>query len=225
MKFNITPRLTESVFTKLGKLSKEDLDLVSPKSQVEFCAGFIDSLYKEAKLTPDLAIGVIELFCDAGQKSLVENFVLSKEAAEDQMSSIKSSLGSAKERLFSGVRDFFSPIYEPKMRSSMNDVANEKINSLLGGAKQYGEKTWEYLKSPEFIDGVAPMLVGGLIGGLAPKAFGGGAISSGVGAAGGALLGNYVSRNKGEILPEAKAWIDNLRKQTAETFKSAPIST
>jgi hypothetical protein len=225
MTFSITPEFTDKVFLKLGKLAKTDLNFESNDSQVQLCRGFVDYLHKEANVSCDMALGIIESFCDKGAEWLSENYVMPKKDAQE---GVMDSIGKAKDRLVQGVIDKTSPLWrpfvEPKMRSSMNDIANEKIQQVLGGAKQYGDKAWSYLKSPEFLTNVAPMLAGGLVGAFAPKAFGGGPIASGLGAAGGALLGRYVSENKDSITNSGRAALDSLRKQIADTFKSTPVN-
>jgi hypothetical protein len=227
MKFEITSAFSEKVFTKVGKLVKEDMDFYSLDTQVQFSRGFVDYMHKEAKLTPEMALGVIEYFSDFGSNWLVENNFFTKEAAEGF--NLGEATRRAKDRLFSGIANVTKPIWEPTAREAGYDGIKQNFGTFLNSAKntatEYGGKAWSYLKSPEFLNNVAPLLVGGLIGGLAPKAFGGGIISSGVGAAGGALLGKYLMDNRQEIGSKGKVFLDQMRKELSETFKSAPVNT
>lgn len=220
MTFSITPSFTDKVFQRLGKLAKTELNLESNNSQVQFCRGFIESLQKESNVTEDMAIGIVEFLCEKGANWLSENHIMTKEAATEE---IQKPLDSAKQRLFDGVLNKFRPMFEPKLRSEMNDVISHNAEKYLGKAKELGGAAWDYMKSPQFLNEVAPMLAGGLIGGLAPKAFGGGTVPTVLGATGGALLGRHIAENRDAISSSSRDYIDSLRKQISETFKSSPI--
>lgn len=210
MNFCLTPQFSEKVFKHVGKIAEENLDLSSESSQVQFCRGFVDSLEKEANMSAEMALGFIDYICDSGSEWLVENHYITKEAAEE--------LG-IKDRIVRGVGDFLKPGLQPMLDSAATKGISENITKFTEPLKEYGAKAWDYMKNPEFLKNIAPLLIGGLAGAFIPKAFGlNGLASTGVGAVGGALAGKAIAdtwAGKGD-----KFDLSEIYKNNAKLFRS-----
>lgn len=210
MNFCLTPQFSEKVFKHVGKIAEENLDLSSESSQVQFCRGFVDSLEKEANMSAEMALGFIDYICDSGSEWLVENHYITKEAAEE--------LG-IKDRIVRGVGEFLKPGLQPMLDQAATNGISNNIKQFTDPLKEYGSKAWDYIKNPEFLKNVAPLLIGGLAGAFIPKAFGlNGLASTGVGAVGGALAGKAIAdtwAGKGD-----KFDLSEIYKNNAKLFRS-----
>lgn len=212
MNFCLTPQFSEKVFKHVGKIAEENLDLSSESSQVQFCRGFVESLEKEANMSAEMALGLIDYICDSGSEWLVENHYITKEAAEE--------LG-IKDRIIRGVGNFLKPGLQPLLDDAATKGISNNVKQFTDPIKDFGGKAWDYIKKPEFLQNVAPLLIGGLAGSFIPKAFGlNGVASAGVGAVGGALAGKAIAdtwAGKGE------GWdLGQIYKNNAKLFKSGP---
>jgi hypothetical protein len=210
MNFCLTPQFSEKVFKHVGKIAEENLDLTSEPNQIQFCRGFVDSLEKEANMSAEMALGFIDYICDSGSEWLVENHYITKEAAEE--------LG-IKDRIVRGVGEFLKPGLQPMLDSAATKGISENVAKFTEPLKEYGSKAWDYIKNPEFLKNIAPLLIGGLAGAFIPKAFGlNGLASTGVGAVGGALAGKAIAdtwAGKGE------GWdLREIYKNNAKLFSS-----
>lgn len=216
MQFELTKDLSEKVFTKVGALANSDLDLTNECDQISFCKGFVDSLQKEAEMSPEMATGFLNYICNQGACWMEANKDGDKTAGLGTAvwDFAKDHFPKATE----GVQKFFAPLYEGAVRRAVDDTAKKYLGGLGGNITEMGGKAWEYLKSPDFLKGVAPYLIGGLGGMLIPRLFSKepGAVATGAGAAGGALLGKYLADNGGAITNTVRNGIDKMIKGNAD---------
>lgn len=91
MNFTITPDFSSKVFYKVAQLANQDLDLTEKQAQVDFCLGFVDFLEKEAKLSPAMALGLIQNICERGAEWAIENSSDKVAAEEDWSDSLKTA--------------------------------------------------------------------------------------------------------------------------------------
>lgn len=102
MQFSITPEFSSKVFTKVGQMAGADIDFSNEETQVDFCIGFIDSLRKEAGMTPEMAVGFMQYICEAGAAGvadLVEDKTASEEVYQSEMQMVQDEFA----RLRSGI--------------------------------------------------------------------------------------------------------------------------
>lgn len=220
MQFTITPEFTSKVFEKVGSMAGSDLDLTREDNQIKFCQGFVESLQKEAGMAPEMALGFIGFVAEKGAEWMVAEGAIT----EDQLKTagIGSALVGIKDKVLEGTGDFFAPLWEGKMRDAISDTADRYVGQAKDMFKNIGgDKAWGYLKSPDFLQGVAPYLVGGLGGMLLPKLFNreAGPVSMGAGALGGAMLGKYLSDNTGKLTSAFQNGMDAMRKANSDWVK------
>ena len=82
MHIELTPEFSTKVFQKVGALSKTDFDLSTERQQMDFCAGFIDYLEKEASLSPEMAVGFIKYLAEQGNEWMEKEGMV-KSASEE----------------------------------------------------------------------------------------------------------------------------------------------
>jgi hypothetical protein len=216
MDFKLTREFSGKVFQKVGSIAQSELDLSSKSGQIDFSVGFVDFLQKEANMSPEMGLGVISFFCEKGAEWLEEQGAT--DGTEKQ--AFWEGITGAKDKVLGSIGNFLSPVIQPKMNEAVSKAIGEQVGGIKDTISQYGGKAWDYLKSPEFLTNVAPMLVGGLAGALIPKALNSnaGMASTGLGAAGGALLGDYlINSSRGQA---DKSYADRLRKHLIQYIRS-----
>jgi hypothetical protein len=219
MNFCLTPQFSEKVFKHVGKIATDNLDLTLEHNQIQFCRGFVESLEKEANMSPEMALGFIDYICDSGSEWLVQNHYITKEAAEE--------LG-IKDRIVRGVGNFLKPGLQPMLDDAATKGISNNVKQFTDPIKDFGGKAWNYIKNPEFLKNVAPLLIGGLAGAFIPKAFGlNGVASTGVGAVGGALAGKAIAdtwAGKGQGFDLRQIYKDNAKLFRSGAPQTAPQS-
>lgn len=216
MDFKLTRKFSGKVFQKVGSIAQSELDLSSKSGQIDFAVGFVDFLQKEANMSPEMGLGVISFFCEKGAEWLEEQGAT--DGTEKQ--AFLKEVTEAKDKVLGSVGNFFAPMMQPRINEAVSQAIGEQVGGIKDTVSQYGGKAWDYLKSPKFLTNVAPMLVGGLAGALIPKVLNSnaGMASTGLGAAGGALLGDYlVNSSRGQA---DKSYADRLRKHLIQYIKS-----
>jgi hypothetical protein len=217
MNFHLTPQFSEKVFNHVGKIATQNLDLTLENNQVQFCRGFVESLEKEANMSAEMALGFIDYICDSGSEWLVDNHYITKEAAEE--------LG-IKDRIVRSVGEFLKPGLQPMLDNAATKGISNNIKEFTNPIKEFGNKAWDYIKNPEFLKNVAPLLIGGLAGAFIPKAFGlNGVASTGVGAIGGALAGKAIAdtwAGKGDAFDLSEIYKNNAKMFRSGTPQNAP---
>lgn len=232
MDFVITPRLTEKVFTKIGSIAGDALDLSTPQQQESFTSGLIDYLQKEANLDPFMTLGFLHFVAQRGAEYYSTN---DKTATTDFLQiedeffknagfwddTVNPAIGWVGDKI---VKPLAQPVVDNSVRKNMQEQIGNTIGNVGGQIGEFGNKAMEYLKSPGFLQGVAPWVVGGIGGYLLPKLLSGNKSSTATnlaGAAGGLALGGAVGNqlNGGQTMNQAQNFLDNLRKQNAQTFR------
>lgn len=192
MQFELTPDFSAKVFQKVGSLAGQDIDFSDKTAQVDFCRGFVEFLEKEAEMSPEMAFGFLNCIYDRGAEWMGQ---------PDKTAGIGSLIYDFAKKNFPGATEKVQKWVQPIVDRGIENTAKKYVGDIGDTLKDFGGKAWEYLKSPEFLTGVAPYLIGGLGGALIPRLFSKepGMISTGLGAAGGALLGKYLTDNRNTI--------------------------
>lgn len=240
MNFKITPDFSSKVFTKVAELAREDFDLSNEQSQIDFCEGFVDFLKKEANLSPAMALGVIQYFCERGAEWATEN-ATDKTAAEEtwgqalkeaneaiQEIKILISLEEIKQKeaglgdwIGNKIKGVVEPILKPTVESISNTAGSNAIQGAMQGAvdqvKNYASKGWNFIK--DNMGKIVPVLATGLAGALATRAVGGSNTPGWVTGLGGlgAAAGGHMFFNQSQA---GQDFMKNLRKQTSKMFQT-----
>lgn len=237
MDFVITPKLTQLVFEKVGRSMGNPI-LETPEQQEAFTLGLVDYLQKEANLDAFMALGFLHFVAQRGadymatdDKTAAEDFAqveeqFFKEADgfwDNTVNPVKQWVG---EKI---VAPLARPVVDDSIRRNMAAQVEQVVGDIPRRIGDMGQKAWGYMKSPEFLKGVAPWVVGGLGGYLLPKLLSGGQSSTATnlaGAAGGAALGGAIGNQitGGQTINQASTFLDNLRKQNANIFRN-PLKT
>jgi hypothetical protein len=247
MKFKITPDFSAKVFSKVAELAKEDFDLNNEQAQIDFCDGFVDFLKKEANLSPAMALGVIQYFCERGAEWAQENSS-DKVAAEEtwsqalkeaneaiQEAKLLISLEEIKQKeagfldsVGNKIRDWTQPLWKPTAEAVGSAAAGgavdgsinkiqEKVNNFIGNAQGYLSKGWDFIKNN--MGKIAPVLATGLAGALATRAIGGSQTPAWMTGLGGlaAGAGGHMFFNQSQTGQDFKK---QLREQANQWFQS-----
>jgi len=214
MNFTLTPEFSGLVFKKVGQMAQEELDLSSEIGQQAFAKGFVDSLQKEGSLSPDQAFGVISFFCQQGSDWIDQSGIdIEKTAAFEWLNDAKNK-----------IVDFGGNLIKPFTDNAANKTIGGYLDKAKDMATEYGTKAWDYLKSPDFLKGIAPLLIGGVAGALLPRLFSKdpGVLPTIAGAGGGALMGKLLSNNSEEIMEHGRDYIDKIRKAYSDFWRKEP---
>jgi len=214
----ITKTLVEKTFIKVGEMAHEDLSLDTKAEQKAFISGFIDSMRKEAGMTPEQGLGFLKYLSDVGMLMHLndqKNASLTEDDVKIQCEYIDEVFDDAGEKLAGYFGDMWEFIKHPV--DTVTKVHGKAVGEAAGKTvidgveqkiKDYGNKAWDFLKSDQFLGNVAPLAIGAVGGYLLPKLFGGeGGVGTALLGAGAALGGKHLLDRSGLLDPATwEAW-------------------
>ena len=230
MHIELTPEFSTKVFQKVGALSKTDFDLSTERQQMDYCAGFIDYLEKEASLSPEMAVGFIKYLAEQGNEWMEKEGMVKSASEEndkvadwynDAMGGIGKGMGWLASKGPQSMQQGAAQGYLGGQGDNfMKNTGVGKWLQSSGVANQAG-KAWDWIKKPEHYKPIAGALAGAVGGGLISKLFGGGNTATALGAGAGGLLGYYTMNNGKDLGNAWQAVQEKLRGQNSKAIATA----